>query len=57
MFGKMLWAIVLAFGASTMVAGSALAGSPEDTVLPAPGVIGLIAIGVIGAIAYARARK
>ncbi len=58
MFRKTMTAAVLAIAAATISAGPALAGA--DLVidrLPAPGVLGLVAIGVIGAIALARSRK
>ncbi len=60
MFRKTITAVVLAVGAATISAGPALAGVESDIVsngLPAPGVLGLVAIGVIGAIALARSRK
>ena len=55
MFRKTITTAVLAVGAATISAGPALAGSFAS--LPAPGVLGPIAIGVIGAIALARSRK
>ncbi len=58
MFRKAITAAVLAVGAATIGAGPALAicnGEPCD--LPAPGVFGLVAIGIIGAIAVARLRR
>ncbi len=62
MFRKTITAAVLAVGAVTISAGPALAvchiGGPcDDGLLPAPGVLGLVAIGVLGAIALARLRK
>ncbi len=60
MFRKTITVAVLAVGAAAISAGPALAGSVIDAVpngLPAPGVFGLVAIGVIGAIALARSRK
>ncbi len=62
MFRKTITAAVLAVGAATISAGPALAdchiGGPCDqVVLPAPGVLGLVTIGIIGAIALARLRK
>ncbi len=62
MFRKTMTAAVLAVGAATISAGPALAGIPgtPDTTngqLLAPGVLGLVAIGVIAAIALARSRK
>ena len=59
MFRKTMTAAVLAVGAATISAGPALAGTPDQTggTLPAPGVLALVAIGVIGAIALARSRK
>ncbi len=62
MFHKAITTAVLAVGAATISAGPALAdchiGGPcDDGVLPAPGVLGLVTIGIIGAIALARLRK
>ncbi len=59
MFRKTMIAAILAIGAAPIVAGPALAGTPDITIgkLPAPGVLALVAIGVIGAIALARSRK
>ena len=62
MFRKTITAAVLAVGAAMISAGPALANchiseSCDDTGLPAPGVLGLVAIGIIGAIALARLRK
>ncbi len=60
MFRKTIAVAVLAVGAAAISAGPALAGFEGDTAsngLPAPGVLGLVAIGVIGAIALARSRK
>ncbi len=59
MFRKTITAVVLAVGAATISAGPALAGVGDFVIngLPAPGVLGLVAIGVIGAIALARSRK
>ncbi len=59
MFRKTTTAAVLAVGAA-ISAGPALAVCHIgycDTVLPAPGVLGLVTIGIIGAIALARLRK
>ncbi len=56
-FRKTITAAVLAVGALTISAGPALAGDTAPNGLPAPGVLGLVAIGVIGAIALARSRK
>ncbi len=56
MFRKTMMAAILAVGAATISAGPALAGQPVAQ-LPAPGVLGLVAIGVIAAIALARGRK
>ncbi len=58
MFRKTITTAVLAVGAATISAGPALA--MEDLMmneLPGPGVLGLITIGIIGAIALARLRK
>ena len=58
MFRKTITAAVLAVGAATISAGPALAEfdvTPNG--LPAPGVLGLVAAGIIGAIALARSRK
>ena len=57
MFRKTITAAVLAVGAATISAGPALAGVEFPNGLSAPGVLGLVAIGVIGAIALARSRK
>ena len=60
MFRKTITAAVLAVAAATISAGPALAGITTDFVpgkLPAPGVLALVAVGVIGAIALARSRK
>ena len=58
MFKKVINTAVLAVGAAMISAGPALASS-DDTVgsLPAPGVLVLVVIGVVGAIALARSRK
>ncbi len=57
MFQKSITAAAVAFGAAIVSAGPVLAGGGAVVVLPAPGVPGLIAIGVVGAIAFARSRK
>ncbi len=57
MFRKTMMAAILAVGAAAISAGPALAGRPPSAQLPAPGVLGLVAIGVIAAIALARSRK
>ncbi len=57
MFRKTMMAAILAVGAAAISAGPALAGDIVIGRLPAPGVLGLVAIGVIGAIALARSRK
>ncbi len=57
MFRKIITAAVLAVGAATISAGPALAGDIVIGRLPAPGVLGLVAIGVVAAIALARSRK
>ncbi len=60
MFRRTVTATVVALGAATILAAPALAGAEFDSsivALPAPGVLGLIAIGVVGAIAFARSRK
>ena len=57
MFRKAMIAAVLAVGAATINAGPALASAEPGSGLPAPGVLALVAIGVIGAIAVARLRK
>ena len=63
MFRKTIMTAVLAVGAATIIAGPALAMEDElmaDTMmngLPGPGVLGLITIGIIGAIVLARLRK
>ena len=58
MFRKTITVAVLALGAATINAGPALAlmdTAPNG--LPGPGVLGLVAAGIIGAIALARSRK
>jgi len=64
MFRKTIMTAVLAVGAATIIiAGPALAMEHSLTVdtmmngLPGPGVLGLITIGIIGAIVLARLRK
>ncbi len=63
MIRKAMTAAVLAVGAATISAGPALAvcngtpTCPEPNNLAAPGVLGLVAIGILGAIALARWRK
>ncbi len=62
MFRKTITAAVLAVGAATISAGPALAdchanATCDEVGLPAPGVLGLVTIGIIGAIALARLRK
>ncbi len=63
MFRKAITMAILAVGAATISAGPALAvchiSAECDDIgqLPAPGVLGLVAIGIIGAIALARLRK
>ena len=59
MFRKIITVAVLAVGAGLVTAGPVLAGgdvSPNNG-LPAPGVLALVAVGVIAAIALARSRK
>ncbi len=58
MFRKTITTAVLAVGAATISAGPAFAvmdSSPPT--LPGPGVLGLVTIGIIVAIALARLRK
>ena len=59
MFRTTMITAVLAIGTATISAGPALAGFMDTTngTLPAPGVLALVAIGVVGAIALARSRK
>ena len=59
MFRKIMTAAVLAVGAGLITAGPVLAGLVDEAPngLPAPGILGLVAIGIIGAIALARTRK
>ncbi len=57
MFRKTIMTAVLAVGAATIIAGPALAAAMGDTsviVLPGPGVLGLITIGIIGAVVIAK---
>ena len=55
MFRKTITAAVLAVGAGLITAGPALAGTPVE--MPAPGILGLVAAGIIGAIVLAKLRK
>ncbi len=58
MFRKTITAAVLAVGAATISAGPALAVCGEEPCdVPAPGVLGLVTIGIIGALALSRLRK
>ena len=58
MFRNKFTAAVLAVGAGLITAGPALAVDDfTPNGLPGPGVLGLVAIGIIGAIALARLRK
>ena len=61
MFRKIMTVIVAVIAATSINIGPVLAqaGTPDQSGgnLPAPGVLGLVAIGVIGAIAIARSRK
>ncbi len=59
MFWKTIMTAVLAVGAATISAGPALAVMVDEMppMLPGPGVLGLVTIGIIGAIALARLRK
>ena len=58
MLRKAITATVIALGAAIFSAGPVLAGGDSTGGdLPAPGVLGLIAVGVIGAIAFARSRR
>ena len=56
MFRKITTIAVLAFAISSISVGSVLADAGPPS-LPAPGVLGLIAFGVIGAIGLAKSRK
>ncbi len=57
MFRKTITAAVLAVGAATISAGPVMAVDDPPPGLPAPGVLGLVTIGIIGAIALARLRR
>ena len=57
MIRKISTTAILAVGGTTLYAGTALAGPPTADPLPAPGIIGLVALGVVGAIALAKSRK
>ena len=58
MYRKIMTAAVLAVGAGLIAAGPVLAGdATTEGKLPAPGILGLVAIGIVGAIALARSRK
>ncbi len=56
MLRKIISVAVLAASASFAAIGPALANGGPPT-LPGPGVVGLVALGVIGAIALAKSRK
>lgn len=56
MFSKLTMATVAAVALAITTTGPALADATVGK-LPAPGVLGLVAIGVIGAIALAKLRK
>ncbi len=57
MFRQIRNAMVLAGLAVVFISAPAWAISNNSQVMPAPGVLGLVAIGIIGAIALARLRK
>ena len=59
MLRKITTIAVLAVVMGLTTTGTALAGGSDSTGvgLPAPGILGLIAFGVIGAIALAKSRK
>ena len=58
MLRKSITAAVLAVATGLIMSGPVLAGTDTTSpTLPAPGVLGLVAIGVVGAIALARWRK
>ncbi len=58
MIRKTMTVAILVVAAALASVGPVLAGQFEtEPTLPAPGVLGLVAMGVIGAIALARSRK
>ena len=58
MFQRLVTATVLGLGATLIAAAPVMAGIHITVVpLPAPGILGLVALGVVGAIALARLRK
>ena len=57
MIRKIVTTAILFAGLLTVGVGPALAGDTAPPGLPAPGILGLVAMGVIGAIALARSRK
>jgi len=54
---KTLPAQTLIFLSTALASASAFAGVSTAPNLPGPGVIGLVAVGIVGAIAVARKRK
>ena len=52
-----LWLAVAAVAVLALEAGPVLASPDLTAPLPAPGILGLVAIGVAGAVAFAKWRK
>ena len=58
MLQKTMAAVFLAIGSGLIAAGPVLAaGDTTGDMLPGPGVLGLVAAGIIGTIALAKLRK
>ncbi len=57
MFQRLVTATVLGLGATLIAAAPVMAIENGEVPLPAPGILGLVALGVVGAIALARLRK
>ena len=57
MFQRLVTATVLGLGATLLAAAPVMASVTPPTPLPAPGILALVALGVVGAIALVRLRK
>ena len=57
MFQRLVTATVLGLAATLIAVAPVMAGEPIAAPIPAPGILGLVALGIIGAIALARLRK
>ena len=57
MFQRLVTATVFGLAATLIAVAPVMAGKAETAPLPAPGILGLVALGVVGAIALARLRK